>query len=82
MSSSDFDTQFFVVQDLTRLHFFDDLAKVTPRVAGVTFSLVHLCHLLLCQHCACVHFRRARESQAKRCFHIFHIGSHRVHTAH
>ena len=38
----------------------------------MTFSPVHLCHLLLCQHCTCVHFRRALESQAKRCFHISH----------
>ena len=27
-------------------------------VAGMTLSPVHLCHLLLCQHCTCAHFRR------------------------
>ena len=44
----------------------------------VTLSPVHSCHLLLYQHCTCVHFRRALESQAKRCFHIcHHIGLHR-----
>ena len=26
--------------------------------------------MLLCHHCVCVHFRRALESQAKRCLHI------------
>ena len=45
---------------------------------------VHFCHLLLCHHCTCVHFRRALESQAKRCIHI--LSSHRVapiaHRAH
>ena len=49
--------------------FWDDPAKVTPRVTGVTFSPVHL---LLCHLCICVQFRRALESQAKRCFHISH----------
>ena len=49
----------------------------------VTFSSVHLCHVLLCHLCTCVHFRRALESQAKRCFHIcHHIGSHRLSTTH
>ena len=64
--------------------FFDDPPKVTPRVTGATFSPVHLCHVLLCRFCVCVHFRRALESQAKRCFHIsHHIGLHRfAHTAH
>ena len=53
-------------------------ANVTPRVTGVTSSPVHLCHMSLCHHCTCVHFRRALESQAKRCFDIrHHIGSHR-----
>ena len=28
--------------------------------------------MLLCQHCTRVHFHRALESQAKRCFHISH----------
>ena len=42
-------------------------------------DIFHLCHLLPCQHCTCVHFRRALESQAKRCFHISHnIGLHRL----
>ena len=35
----------------------------------MTFSPVHLCHLLLCQHCTCVHFRRTVFS---------HLSSHRV----
>ena len=39
---------------------------------------VHLCHVLLCHHCTWVHFRRALESEAKRCFHIcHHVGLHR-----
>ena len=39
----------------------------------------HLCHVLLCHLCICVHFRRALESQAKR--HIcHHIGLHRFCT--
>ena len=47
-------------------------------MSRVTSSPVHLCHPLLCQHCTCVHFRRALESQAKRCFHVSrHIESHR-----
>ena len=38
---------FCVVRLLVSLQFFfDDLAKVTPRVTGVTLSLVHLCHVL------------------------------------
>ena len=45
---------------------------------------VHLCHVLLCRHCICVHFRRALGSQSKRCFP--HLSSHRVapivHCAH
>ena len=50
----------------------------TPDSSAVTLSLVHWRHLLPCQHCTCVHFRRALESQAKRCFHIsHHIGLHR-----
>ena len=62
----------------SQFSFFDDPSKVTPRVTSVTFSLVHMCHLLLCQHCTCVHFRRALGSQAKRCFDIsHHIGLHR-----
>ena len=32
----------------------------------VAFSPVHLCHLLLCKHRTCVHFRRTLQSQAKR----------------
>ena len=54
-------------------------AKVTPRVLGVTsFTCALWCHLSSCQHCTCVHFRRALESHAKRCFHIsHHIGLHR-----
>ena len=49
----------------------------------MTSSLVPLCHVLLCHHCTCVHFRRARESQVKRCLHIcHHIGWHRFSTAH
>ena len=44
---------------------------------------VYLCHVLLCHHCICVHFRRALESQAKRCLHIsHHVGLHRLPTAH
>ena len=39
---------------LASLQFFVDPAKVTPRVTGVTFSLVHLCHVLLCHLCICV----------------------------
>ena len=36
----------------------------------MTLSPVHLCHLLQCQHCTCVHFRRAP---------VFtHLSSHRV----
>ena len=39
--------------------------------------------MLPCQHCTCVHFRRALKSQAKRCFHISHyIGCTDQHTAH
>ena len=53
---------FFVVQHLASLHIFCDPAEVTQRVTGVTFSLVHLCHLSQCQHCTFVHFRRALES--------------------
>ena len=41
----------------------------------MTFSLVHLCHLLLCRHCTCVHFRRALGS-SKTVF--SHWSSHRV----
>ena len=45
---------------------------------GCDIFPVHLCHVLLCHLCICVHFRRALESQAKRCFHIcHHIGLHR-----
>ena len=51
-------------------------AKVTPRVTGVTSSLLHSCHLLPCHHCTWVHFRRAIESQAKTLF--THLSSHRV----
>ena len=48
----------------------------------MTLSLVHVCHLLLCQHCTCVHFRRALESQAKRCFDTCdHIGHTIAHSA-
>ena len=36
----------------------------------MTCSPVHLCHVLLCHICICVHFRRALGPQAKRCFHI------------
>ena len=58
-------------------------ANVTPRVTGVTSSPVHLCHMSLCHHCTCVHFRRAFESQAKRCFDIrHHIGLQRFPTVH
>ena len=32
-------------------------------VNSVTASLVHLCHVLPCHHCVCVHFRRALESK-------------------
>ena len=54
-------------------------AKVTPSVTGVTpFTCALWCHLSPCQHRACVHFRRALESHAKRFFHISHnIGLHR-----
>ena len=80
---------FFCSAGSSQSTFSDDLAKVTPRVTGVTFfvdpsslivtsSHAHLCHVLLCHLCTCVHFRRAFESQAKNCFHISHyIGSHR-----
>ena len=37
---------------------------------GCDIFPVHLCHVLQCHHCICVHFRRALESQAKRCLHI------------
>ena len=47
-------------------------AGVTIVSLDVTFPPMHLCHLLLCQHCTCVHFRRALESQAQRCFHTSH----------
>ena len=44
----------------------------------VTSSSLHLCH-----HSTCVHFRRALESQVKRCLHVcHHIGLHRLPTAH
>ena len=44
---------------------------------------IHLCHVLLCHHCICVHFRRALESQAKRRFHTYHhIGLHLLSAAH
>ena len=44
-------------------------------IRSVTFSTVHLCHVLLCHFCTCVHFRMALESQAKRCLLIcYHIG--------
>ena len=53
------------------------------RSYGCDIFPVHLCHVLLCHHCICVHFRRALESQAKRCLHINrHIGLHRLSTAH
>ena len=43
---------------------------MTPRFTSTTASLcTHLCHVLLCHHCICVHFRRALESQAKLCLH-------------
>ena len=55
----------------------------TRRVDSCDIFPVHLCHVLLCHHCICVHFRRALESQAKRCLHIsHHIGLHRLSTAH
>ena len=51
--------------------------------APVTLSTVHLCHLLLCRHCTCVHFRRALDSQAKWRFHIvITSGCTDQHTAH
>ena len=37
---------------------------------------MHECHLLLCQHRTCVHFRRALESQSKTVF--SHFTTHRV----
>ena len=44
-------------------------------IRSVTFSTVHLCHVLLCHFCTCVHFRRALECQAKRCLLIcYHNG--------
>ena len=50
---------------------------------SVTSSPVHLCHVLPCHHCVCVHFRRALESEVKRCFHIcHHIGLHRLPIGH
>ena len=37
---------------------------------------VHMCHVLQCHHCICVHFRRALEFQAKTVF--SHLSSPRV----
>ena len=44
----------------------------------------HMCHVLQCHHCICVHFRRALESQAKNGEFTFVItsGCTNVHTAH
>ena len=54
------------------------------RIGRCDIFPVHQCHVLLCHHCICVHFRRALESQAKRCCHIcHHIGFHRLaHSGH
>ena len=58
------------------------VSSVTVSTAHVLFP-VHVCHVLLCHHCICVHFRRALESQSKTVFHIsHHIGLHRISTLH
>ena len=62
--------------------FFDDPAKVTPRFTGVTFSPVHLCHMLLCHLCVCVHFRRVFESQHGVFTSVVTSGYTDPHTAH
>ena len=50
---------------------------------GLTFSPVHQCHMLLCQHCTRVHFRRALESQADGVFTcVTTSGCTDQHTAH
>ena len=65
----------------------DQDARTCRRTGGipkvdVTFSLVHMCRVLLCHLCICVHFLRALESQAKRCFHIVIVsGCTDQHTA-
>ena len=50
---------------------------------GCDFFPVHVCDVLLCHHCICVHFRRTLESQVKRCCAQIshHIGLHRLSTA-
>ena len=50
---------------------------------GCDFFPVHECDVSLCHHCICVHFRRTRESQVKRCCAQIsdHIGLHRLSTA-
>ena len=54
------------------------------KICGCDIFRVHVCDVLLCHHCICVHFRRTLESQVKRCSaHIsHHIGLHRLSTAH
>ena len=57
--------------------FFFDILQSAAKSYGCDTSSVHLCHVLLCHHCTCVHSCRALESQAKRCFHAcHHIGLH------
>ena len=58
--------------------------KKDAKSCGCDIFPVHLCHVLLCHLCICVHFPRALESQAERCLHIsHHIGLHRfAHCAH
>ena len=64
----------------------DQHAKYTSCFLKTPPAATMMCvwyHELLCRFCTCVRFRRAPESQAKRCLHIcHHVGLHRLPTAH
>ena len=84
MSSSDRDTSFFVVQLLVSFSiFFDDPAKVTPRVTGVTLSL-YTCVMWYCVITAPAYTSAGNLSLKQNGVVTFYITSGRtdLHTAH